>query len=237
MLLFMKGIERAPFSGEVTRLGAVNSADSIVMLLHSKTTGRDYVLKWNRSYISSLEEAAEIVVFSRKSLDLYRAVLGEKYIVPTEFVIGEKQDQHKLKVKVYEVQPYISGWDGRSLPEDLRRDERLVDSWRKLYSRVSLLYIIGNNVNRQLRKQGGVEFPINLTLGTSRKAALFGSSELLLHDIPQTPNLLIDRVALRLHLCDFGPYTPWNKEMQAAYQEIYDRSLLASKSLEGPPLE
>lgn len=216
------------------RLGPTRTTDSVVMLLQNRDA-KDYVVKWNRSNIISPTEAAKIVMFSRKSLDLYKAILGEEYIIPTEFVIGEKQDGNKTKIKVYEVQPYISGWDGRSLPEDLRQDEHVVDDWRRLYARASLLYIIGNRVNRETKRQSGTEFPINLTLGISRTVALSGNSDLILNNVPRTPNLLIDRLALQLHLCDFGAYTPWDERMQEAYQEIHERTLSAINSLEGLP--
>jgi hypothetical protein len=206
------------------------------MLLQNKVPPKNKVIKWNKNRISSSEEAYNIVKFAKNSLRLYKIILGEEFIVPTEFVIGEKKDDKKIKIKVYEIQPYISGWNSKTLPEDLRSDEKLVKKWKKLYTRLSVLYIIANDVNKKARNQGKMEFPINLTLGCSRRQALSTDFKSIVTDIynlhKQTPNLLIDRTVLDLHLCDFGHYTPWNEEMQSTYQEIYTRSLIAVNNLE-----
>lgn len=234
----MKGIEFAPFRGDITRLGDSHSADSAVMLLHNKVPPKgvdlNVVLKWNRSIIGDEAEACSIIKFTQLSLALYRAALGAELIIPTQFIVGAKKDNSQVKIKVYEVQPYISGWDGRSLPEDLRHDERLVDQWRRLYSRLSLLYIVADNVNRQRKHEGKDRFPINITVGNSRRAALSGMDDSMITvTFPRTPNILIDRESYGLHLCDFGPYTPWRESMKTAYQTIFDRTLKAIESVEG----
>lgn len=229
---FMKNLERAPFSGKATRIGYKNSMDSVVMLMQNNS--REDVVKWNKSFISSPEDAFSIVKFAKKSIELYRAVLGEEHVVPTEFVIGEKVDSKKSKIKVYEVQPYINGWDGRTLPKDLRTNNILLDKWNILYSRLSILYKVSSVVNRG----SSIPFNVNLTLGACRKISVSSSlpdDSILETDvaksIPNTPNLLVDRNNLDLLLCDFGAYTVWDERMEEAYQEIKRQSLIRTKSL------
>lgn len=234
----MKNLERVPFCAKVIgRLGLKNSADSVVMLVnngtHKAPAPRDSVIKWNRSEIGSVAEAEMVVRYVRNSIALYQAVLGAEYIVPTGILIGEKVDSGKRRIKVYEVQPYVSGWDGKTLPEDLRHDVALVEKWRRLSSRISLLYLIAYNVNKESRAIGREEFPLNLTLGASRTIALMNNPNVSITEVPRTPNLLVDRESLDLHLCDFGAYTVWNSGMQAAYNEILTRSTQAVKVLEG----
>lgn len=220
-------IEGAPFSGKMDRLGKKATSDSVVMLYHNKPPSGDTVIKWNRSLINSSKEAIGIATFLKKSLKLYQTILGEKYIVPTELVVGEKIDEYKKRIKVYEVQPYIESWDGHSLPNDLRNDNGIISSWNDLAQRLTILYVTGYYVNKRMLRQGKDKFPINITVGKTRETVIRNKPNLNVSmEIPHTSNILIDKTNRNLHLCDFGEYTPWDPGMEDAYTEILNRSLL-----------
>lgn len=234
----MKQIERAPFTGKSERIGTPNSCDSVVMRLEgSPHYPQGTIVKWNKREISSPDEARQIIMHLRKSIALYESALGQEHIVPTELVIGEKKDNDHRKIKVYTVQPYISGWNGRTLPEDLRTNDRIVTQWRSLYSRLAMMFVVGRSVNERFEQEGKTPFPIEMTVGTSRKFAITGRSSEAITSLPATQNILINREGFGLVLCDFGAYTPWQDAMQPAYDEICNRTLQAVGSLQGayPP--
>ncbi len=41
-------------------------------------------------------------------------------------------------------------------------------------------------------------------------------------EIPPTPNLLVS-TDHRIKICDFGPYRPWQEEMEPSYRALLDR--------------
>lgn len=224
--------ERAliPFDRRWSRAGDP-SGESVVVLLYDQHKGRDQqnkpILKWNRRFLESADEAIRVATFSKRSLSLYRVALGEEFIIPTSIVVGAKRDGIKDKFKVYLIQPYIDGWDGKTLPEELRNNPYLIDQWRTLYERLSSLYTSARMVNRGLAGSP-YAFPITLTVGDSRVRVIEGGTCDAL--IPATPNILIDKQTLRLKLEDFGRYTVWQDEMQESYDKIME--IAGEKSLE-----
>ncbi|MBI3109774.1 hypothetical protein HYZ06_01910 [Candidatus Daviesbacteria bacterium] len=219
-----KHTDAIPFSGKWQKLEGVGTTfDSVVTRLFGRCRGeRDSLaLKWNRKPIGSAEEVTRTAMFLRRSVHLYRATLGEEFIVGTQTVVGAKRDGHKLKYKVYIVQPYVDGWNGKTLPETLRSNEYLVEQWRVLYARLFHLYNVARAVNLRVPPDGSfLPFPITLTVGASRQRALGGQQceEL----IPRTPNLLIARRDMRISLCDFGAYTTWQEGMKPTYRQILE---------------
>lgn len=220
----MKEETFAPFRGRYTRRGfhpGVTTSDSVVVRIYDPFAGSEQkkpVLKWNRRLFASSEETLQAAIFVNKSLALYKLVLGEEFIVPTHVVMGAKQDGRKYKYKVYLIQPYVDGWNGKTLPPETRKNSYLVDQWRTLYHRLSWLYNTAQSVNEYLTSDSLHAFPITLTVGDSRERAkdYRDCADIL----PATPNVLIDRHTLQLSLCDFGRYTPWQDEMEETYTQI-----------------
>lgn len=219
----MRGIELAPFSGRPTRIGSTKSVDSVVMLLPGHSEIRDNVVKWNKSVIASEGDVFRVAKFSQKAIAFYEAVLGKDYVVPTQVVIGQKKDKDKAKFKVYLVQPYVDGWNGVELPEDLREERSLLGQWRTLYLRLSAMYVVAREVNRRLPPDS--RFPVNMTLGFSRAQAYSGITASSIRLFPNTPNILVSRAYHRISICDFGEYTPWRDSMGGAYELIKNRVL------------
>ena len=167
----MKAIEMAPFAGYYQGFG-LNSCDSVVGHLKNKELGKDYVIKWNRRYFPTKEEAFGVCKFIKKSLALYEVFLGSEFLVPTWPVVGQKKDSI-VKYKAYIIQPYIDGWTAKNLPSKFR--EKVEDQWNILNSRLFNLYNAGFYVGKHL-KDPASNFPITLTVGSSRRQALIGEA-------------------------------------------------------------
>lgn len=228
----MKSLESAPFRGDPVRIGSRKSADSVVVLLPGQLEVRDNVVKWNKSKIADKDEVFRIAEFSQKAVSFYRAILGGEFVVPTQVVVGQKRIDDSAKYKVYLAQPYIDGWNGAELPEDLREDRILLEQWRVLYSRLSTLYLVAREVNRQF-KEPNHAFPINMTLGFSRAQAYGGIAAPSITTFPNTPNILVGRKDFKIAICDFGEYIPWRDSMLGAYNNIMKKSLKAISLKEG----
>lgn len=236
----MNHIEGAPFWVSSQKIGDKDSSDSKVALvkpqkLHRsdalRTVQRNMVIKWNRHPIVSEDEAFEVCEFIQRSLELYKTVLGEDVIVPTSLVVGSGNASKNKKCRVYEVQPFVEGVIAKDLSEELRENPLLLSRWRNVYSRLSMLYIVGHNVNASVLLPD-LAFPINLTVGATRKKALSGEDTESNFALPRTPNLLITPDN-QMALFDFGAYTPWKKAMEPAYNEIFERSQRAVAALSG----
>lgn len=214
IIMNMKGVEFAPFYGDYRGFGTV-TFDSIVGKLTNTRSGKDFVVKWNRRYISSEQEAFEICKFVKKSYELYTQALGKEFVTETTVILGEKKDSGLMKFKSYIAQPFVDSWTGRTLPEELRNITRVIDQWTTLNERLFHLYNTAYKVNRQHEPQ--MAFPITLTLGESRRRALNGMPG---GPVPKTPNLLIRKSDLQLQICDLGEYIAWKPQMEHAYNEI-----------------
>lgn len=213
----MNGLEFAPFSSKYTGLG-LKSCDSVVGILENEETKRPYVVKWNRRHFTTPEETFAVCQFVKKSVALYTATLGEEFIVPTSCVVGEKLDNGVQRYKVYTIQPFIDGWTAKTLPDDL--SEKVADQWNILNSRLFRLYNTAYHINKHSVNPAAV-FPVTLTVGSSRRAALIGKPG---GEMPKTPNLLISRNDFRLCICDFGEYISWQKDMQSTFDTIMERA-------------
>lgn len=216
----MKNIETSPFNGKFKGFGG-KSYDSVAGVLQAKSrqdetvAWKNVVLKWNRAEIPTVEDAKAIATFRRKSIQLYQQTLGEEFIVPTNIVIGNKRDLTGLKYKVYQVQPFVSGWTGKEAPEEVLFDSEVVSQWKILSRRLYRLYQTANQINSGLSTE--FTFPITMTLGDSRQLSFTaGVSD----RVPLSKNILIGRDDLRLSLFDFGVYFPWQETMQEAYDKI-----------------
>lgn len=209
-------IECAPFVQPWEKIGKIATSDSVVGWVSSPKSNDPYVIKWNRLPIEGQGNAVRASMFLKKSIDLYKEVLGSEFIVPTSIAVGSKMDGSKLKPKVFIFQPKVDGWTGQSIPDEMRNDEFIKYQWKTLYGRLQVLYITARSINKPLPQDSPEIFPINLCVGDSRKLAIQNQQS---ENLPNTPNILIDS-NLHLKLCDFGPYSLWNPQMEPTYQEI-----------------
>lgn len=215
----MRGIELAPFKGRREKIGPKLTTDSVV----GRILEAGPVIKWSRRNFADPQEAQAAAKFIRKSVDLYREALGEEYVVPTAVCTGQKKDGSKTKFKVYTQQPFVDGWRGDLLPEEVKIDPILETQWESLYDRLSRLYRAAREVNGKISgSEEQAVFPINLTLGDSRRAALLGQ---IICELPATPNLIVEGNTLRIKIFDWGPYTPWQESMAEPYDRIRELSL------------
>ncbi len=210
--------DRAPFNWETWSLLARDGRDSIVGTLETES-GRRYVVKWNKRNIP-VEDLSASAKYIKKSVELYRATLGDDYIVPTSLAVGEKSEG-STRYKLYTVQPYVEGWTARELPDNLHTNPEILQKWYVLYGRIAHLYQVANEVNRQVHSTGSGEiYPIALRIGQ-----LWGyiSQGLSYPPLPKSPNILISKANHDIKLCDFGTTTSWGDEMEIAYTQIIER--------------
>lgn len=218
----MAQIEGSPFTGKFKGFNG-RSSDSVAGMITMRRTQDsslvrkgEFVVKWNRREISSPDEAKGIAEFKRRSILLYQDALGKEFIVPTELVIGSKKDQQILKQKLYQIQPFIDAWTGRDVPETIKNDPHVLSQWQLLSQNLYGLYQAAHVVN-QHHQADQEQFPITMTVGDSRNLSYVATES---RTLPKTDNLFIRKNDLQLFLFDFGPYVVWQKEMEAAYQEI-----------------
>jgi len=217
----MRGIERAPFPGVFKKLGDGPTYDSVVgRVMHFDGTPTDFVVKWNRNHhFASTSEAKQAGIFNLKTISLMGAALGTEHIVGPQPIVGEKRDNGVVKPKVYMIQRYVDGWDGRTLPDSVRESSLVVSQWEKLYQRLASLYVTAKRINSAFPVGSLHIFPITLTLGPTRRAALRGEK---IARLPRSHNVLVDKTTHRILLFDFGPYIPWKEEMAESYQQIFE---------------
>ena len=210
----MKGIELAPFRGKFERIGPNITADSVV----GKIERSSQVVKWSRENFATPEEAECAAQQIQRSVNLYKKALGENFVVPTQVCVGQKQDNGRVKNKVYIQQPHIDGWEGDDLPNEIRKNPFVQSQWKILYERLSKLYQSAGEAQRTVidpDRQNA--FPVNTTLGITRIAAL---EKQLTCSFPQNPNLLVERDTLQIKLFDWGPYSQWTDSMESSYGQI-----------------
>lgn len=214
-------IEGRPFVGTWDKIGDQrNSADSCVGVLR----GTETVIKWSRIRPSSREDLLAMCKFKKRSDTLYRAALGEDFIVPSTFVAGQKRNGKGMEYKPYIIQPYINSWTGRTIPTELRNSRTITDQWAVLYSRLYYFYLAADEINRGYREED--RFPITITVGSTRQVVKdrLGGENVI--ELPKTNNILIEKVSKRLFLCDFGEYARWTDNMDSAYRDIITRTSL-----------
>ncbi len=155
--------------------------------------------------------------FRKRSDDLYRRSLG-RFVVPSVFVAGQKEQGRGLEYKPYIIQPFLDCWTGKTVPKEIKSSRMIGDQWAVLYSRLYILYQTADRVNKKLRQRE--KFPITLTVGSTRKVVRRRFARENVMNLPQTDNILIGKRDEGLFLCDFGPYLRWEEEMTGAYDEI-----------------
>ncbi len=214
----MSNIECGPFNGIWDKIGSQHaSADSCVGVLRG--TGR--VVKWSRERPSDRDDLWAICQFLKRSNILYRAALGDEYIVPSVFVASQKKNGRGLEYKPYIIQPHIDCWTGKSLPNEYRSSRVISDSWAVLYSRLYYLYQTAEKVNHRYEEAN--RFPITITVGSTRQIVKEDPGSENVISLPRTDNILIEKSSKRLLLCDFGEYRRWDDSMEVAYQRIMSR--------------
>lgn len=207
--------DRAPLNWKGWSLLAADGRDSIVGTLWTES-GEGFVVKWNKREIP-VEDIPAAAQYTQKAIELYKAALGEEYILPTLLAIGEKSDSGP-RYKLYTIQPYTEAWTARNLPEELSRNPGLLRKWHTLYSRIARLYRLATVINSQVcATKSGVPYPLALRIGQ-----LWGLVYRGIENPPlvKSPNILITRPGNDIKLCDFGTTTPWKEEMNAAYTQI-----------------
>lgn len=212
-------IKESPFTGWFTSFGG-GSADSVagLLLTGNRSEGvkrRQDVLKWNRQELAAYDEVVAAAELKEKSIKLYQEALGYHFIVPTSILVGDKRDVNGLKHKVYQIQPYIDGWNAKEAPEDIRNHPAVVTQWNILSKNLFSLYHSANEINRRFPQ--GAQFPITMTVGSSRQNAYVHEFS---EHLPLTKNIIISRDTLQLQLFDFGGYVMWQDSMQDAYDII-----------------
>lgn len=208
-------IEGSPFAGYWDKIGLQRASSDCVVgtLTNESVLDNPLVVKWSRRNFSA-QEAHDSSLFIERSFALCKDALGPEFILSTSALMGPKKDGRHIKTKVYLVQPFIKGWTGQTLPDQLRHSSIIKEQWRVLYQRLARLYQTAAAVNRQAGAEG--TFPITLTVGCSRKTALDQGN---IDNLPFTPNILISS-DLELKLCDFGRFTCWSNSMEPAYKQI-----------------
>ncbi len=203
-----------PFKEKVTGFHS-KSQDSVVATL--ETNPVPLVVKWNREKFKR-QHIESVAVFLQKSIELYKLALGEEFLIPTQIVIGAKQDGSSMKPKVYQVQPFIYHTTTLCAPQELIESEIVKSQWGILEPRLSRLYQIARNVKPLMQPES--VFPVNISTGSARKQALCNGNTSQGTSVPRSQNILLEQGSNRLLLCDFGKYQPWRPEMQLGYDTI-----------------
>lgn len=208
----MTRIELAPFKGDWQKIGDQrHSADSCAGRING------WVFKWSRARPENRKMLESILIFKKKSYELYQLALQE-FVVPSLFVAGEKMQGRGREYKPYTIQPFLDCWTGKTAPEEIKDCQEVIDQWLVLYARLSKLYLAADRVNQGLPEKE--KFPITLTVGSTREKARNEGNTVDFMVLPQTDNILITKTNNRLYVCDFGPYLSWDEKMTDAYEKI-----------------
>ncbi len=183
--------------------------------------GQEMIAKWNKRDLHTNREAIAAARYLLKSIALYKHALGSQFVAESSVAVGAKNDQGRIKHKVFIFQEPVKGYTASNAPCEVLSDFSVRSQWNTLNSRLFKLFNAARFVNEKCKEEFETPFPIGLTLGSSRRLAYDG---VVNSEIPRTSNLLIDAESLQLKVCDFGEYLAWNDTMTPAYEEILART-------------
>ena len=222
----MSNIEKAPFRGNWRKLLCLTNkdlqtADSVVGKI-TAPGGREWVIKWPRQRIYQQEEGWIICQYLTRAYQLYQKALGEEFLVPSQFILGEKMNGRGLEYKPYIIQPFITSWTGKDIPEEIGKNQNVISQWQILYRRLSRLYTTARKINQNLPNPEH-RFPIGITVGPTRKLTIQQGDSISPQTLPPTPNILITKeLKPRILLPDFGPYFSWQEEKRGAFEQVWE---------------
>lgn len=198
----------------------------------------DIVVKWNhdtREALSS-DEHFNRTLYKKKKYEMLSFFLGD-FIPESWFVLGNKQDGDKVKIKEYTLQRRVPQVTISSLSEEQKDDPRLLHNMHLLIQKLQNMYKILGQVNR-LIDSGQLDAKLDLG-GLSKYAEQHSEDEdedfdfsVINYDFMSSPNLLVDPETMQLFCIDFDQ-GEWSSEKEASLHlvKMIANSNAAAKAL------
>lgn len=178
--------------------------DNVVVPFKKSNT----VLKWNHDDKREIapEEHFNKLLYKKKKYEMLSFFLGD-FIPKSDFVLGNKFDGNKVKVKEFTIQKRVPNVTISSLSEEQKTDSRLLQNLHLLIQKLKEMYKIIKRVNDSI-EDGKLDVRLDLGgLSKSIEELIRENKEFDLatidKDFMNSPNLLIDPETMRLSLVDF----------------------------------
>lgn len=202
-----------PFGNAIGR-----GKDNIVVPLKMPLEKKGEVLKWNHEkYMISKEEHFNRLLYKKKKYEMLRFFLGD-FIPKSDFVLGNKLDGKKLKIKEFIVQSRVPNVKISELSEDQKSDPRLLYNMHLLIQKLMAMYKIVKQVNNSIGK-GKLDVKLDLGgLSKSIEEKIKNNEEFdfisMNKGFMNSPNLLVDPESMQLSCVDFDVGN-WSEEKEA----------------------
>lgn len=195
--------------------------DNIVVGLNGD---KEHVVKWNHDPLEqvSSQEHQKRLLYKKRKYEMLKFFLG-KFIPDSYFVLGNKKDGKRRKVKEYTVQQRVPNMNITSLDPDKRTDPKLQHNIDVLVLKLQNLYRALAEVNKHSAAQLDAKLDLG---GLSNLADTHKDDEQPFHidtsgdySFLKSPNLLVDPKTLDLFCVDFDQ-GEWTSEMETAWNAL-----------------
>lgn len=181
--------------------------------------GVDTVLKWNHDpkTETTKDEHFNKLLYKRKKYEMLSFFLRD-FIPKSDFVLGNKLDGEKNKIKEYTLQKRVHNATISSLSDEQKKDPRFLQNLHLLIQKLIEMHKILKEVNDSI-KEGKLDLRLDLGgLSKSIKELIREDMNFnfisLNKDFMNSPNLLVDPESMKLSLVDFGA-GEWSNEKEA----------------------
>jgi hypothetical protein len=192
----------------------------------------DVVVKWNHDYKESSLSPKYVydrVLYKKRKYEMLKLFLPE-FIPKTNFIVGNKGDGFKIKMKEYTIQERVPQVTISQLTQEELSNERFRYNLYLLLLKLSNIYDVVNYVNSYVEVDGKIDVRLDLG-GLSRSAEEkelpnYGDFNLEFIDnknFCKSPNLLVDPSTYNIYCIDFGRGI-WNDKKEEAYEKVLDLS-------------
>lgn len=210
----MDKYDKMPFNcGFGTAIGRGSDSVVVPLLKNDKS-----VLKWNHDLKEkevNSEKHFNRLLYKKKKYELLFLFLRD-FIPKSDFVLGNKLDGKKLKIKEYTRQDRVPNIKIASLMNEQKLDSKLLYNIHLLILKLRAMHKIVKQVNNSI-KEGQLD--VKLDLGglseiASKKEEEDKSNDIINEEFINSPNLLVDPETMRLSCIDFGS-GEWSEAKEA----------------------
>ncbi|MCK5461279.1 hypothetical protein KAI58_04815 [Candidatus Gracilibacteria bacterium] len=191
--------------------------DNVVVPL---SNDNNLVVKWNHDPKEPIEKEQSFnrTLYKKKKYEMLKFFLGD-FIPESYFVLGNKKDGNKIKVKEYTIQKRVPKVSIAELDEDKKNNPILLKNIHLLIRKLGNMHKIINQVNNAVNK-GQIDGKLDLG-GLSKFAEDYlnekpYNSKIIDPNFMNSPNLLVNPETMNLYCVDFDK-GEWNEEKEATF--------------------
>lgn len=196
--------------------------DNVVAEFREKNANEiENIVKWNHDskWKETIKWNFDWVLYKKKKYELLKLFLWD-FIPNSYFVLWNKNDNNKIKIKEFTLQERVPRKTIKSLSKELKNNTILLHNIQLLIQKLQIMYKYINLINSSVEIWWKLDWKLDLWwLSKYAEDSIKNTdniSDIVNYNFFKTPNLLVNPDTLQLFCIDFDQWI-WSDEKEASF--------------------